>query len=126
MPVCPECHQPIRNAARLERHRARVHGVGIAKAPTPNPSPARRVARVIWAPIYSAGEFLLGVGGCVGTLLFVPVALIVFWVAVSYVVMVVAWAFGLGDLHAFPEVLLIPDNDCGPGGCPPAAPGYER
>jgi hypothetical protein len=43
-------------------------------------------------------------------MLAVPLALAGVWIVVSYVLMVVLWAFGDGGLHPFPEHLVLPES----------------
>ena len=52
------------------------------------------------APRETAGVVGFGLWITVG----LPLTLLAFWVAVSYLLMVAGWILGLGELQAFPEL----------------------
>ncbi len=43
-----------------------------------------------------------------------PLALGAFWLGISYLLMVVLWVAGAGELSAFPELILLPGESCWP------------
>jgi hypothetical protein len=78
-------------------------GRGIDYVEVPDERPARSWGREAIADGVGAVWIVAGA----------PIALAALWIAVSYVVMLVGWATGSTDLHAFPELLLIPTS-CAP------------
>lgn len=97
--TCPECEAVLPTAHAVRRHAKRSH----PSADEAERWPRRSLRRTWGAAVDTVG--------CIGFVLVLPVGLFAFWVAVSYVVMVVGWLVGAGELHAFPEVLIIPGSD---------------
>jgi hypothetical protein len=97
--TCPECGRAVKGERGLRDHVRDKHDGSVESEASDPRSLLRRGVDAVVDTV-----------GCFGFMLAVPVGLTVFWLAVSYVLMVALWAFGDGELSAFPEYLVFPES----------------
>lgn len=108
--VCAECGRRLRSERGLADHCFTKHD-----GPKPEASAKPTKWRAFLDEVRDTGESILYLPVLFSMLVGMMVVLTIPWIVLSYVVMVAAWLLGSGELHPFPEWLLIPGDSCWPG-----------